>query len=178
MSDIASHDSSVPPVQLPLAPGPKPVAPEKAAAELRFAVRVWSGFVFVICAGMLGVGLYLTPNAKGVETHRQLGLPPCGFMLTTGLPCPTCGCTTAVSHLAHGEFMASFLTQPFGFAVGLLALLLIPLTAVGMVTGRWMGPSMFMLSWYWRVWVFGGLGLMAVAWGYKIAMVKSALPIH
>ncbi len=73
--------------------------------------------------------------------------------------------------------LTSLATQPFGFAVGVLALLLVPLTAMGMVTGRWIGPSMFYLSWYWRVWVYGGLGLMAVAWGYKIVMVKSGHPL-
>ena len=160
------------------APEPTPPSPEVMAAQSRFAVRVWSAFVFVICAGMLGVGFYLTPNNKlGMETHRQLGLPPCGFYFTTGLPCPTCGCTTAVSNLAHGNVLTSLATQPFGFAVGLLGLILVPLTAMGMVTGRWVGPSMFYLSWYWRVWVYGGLGLMAVAWGYKIVMVKSGHPL-
>jgi hypothetical protein len=127
---------------------------------------------------MLTVGLKLQPDPRGLETHRQLRLPPCGFLMTTGLPCPTCGCTTAVSNFAHGRWLTSFTTQPFGFVVGLLALALLPFTLMGMLTGRWFGPSMFFLQWYWRVWVYGGIAILALAWIYKIYMVKHGPPIN
>jgi hypothetical protein len=149
----------------------------RTAAHKRMEVRIWCGFVFLMCVAMLSVAHFLTPDGRGMETHRQLGLPPCGFYLTTGLPCPTCGCTTAVSRFAHGQLLASFLTQPFGFLVGLLAVILVPLTAIGIVAGRWLGPSMFTLNWYWRLWLFGGMGWIAGAWIYKILIVKSGFAI-
>jgi hypothetical protein len=120
---------------------------------------------------MLLVGLWLKPDQRGVETHTQIGLLPCGFMRVFKVPCPTCGCTTAVSHFSHGNLTRSLFTQPFGFAVALLATILVPLTAVGVVTGRWLGPSMFWLNWYWWMWVYGGLLLLLGAWAYKIWLV-------
>jgi hypothetical protein len=136
------------------------------------AVRLWCSFLFLICSGMMGVGLWLTPDPQGLGSHQELGLPPCGFFLATGCPCPTCGCTTAVSHFAHGQILASLLCQPFGFAVALIATLLIPLTLLGALTGKWMGPSGFTLGWYWPTWVFGGVGLLIAAWIYKIILIK------
>jgi hypothetical protein len=171
---ISSPPASAALPVLPLAP-PLPEAVATGGGRMAppqpFVVRVWCAFTCLLCFSMLGMGLYLTPDPRGSGTHRQLGLPACGFYATTGYPCPTCGCTTAVSHFAHGQWVASFITQPFGFTVGLVALIAGCLCLVGLVTGRWIGPDMFTLSWYWRVWVYGGLGILAAAWAYKIAMV-------
>jgi hypothetical protein len=175
----SSEPQSAPPVQplveaAPLAPAPV-LTPEQQAATARLKVRVWCAFVFAICAVMLGIALWLKPSSHGIETHTQLGLMPCGFFRITGMPCPTCGCTTAVSHFAHGNLAMSLFTQPFGFYVALVATLMIPLTAVGIVTGRWKGPSMFWLSWYWRAWVFGSILILVASWLYKIWLIKSGL---
>jgi hypothetical protein len=172
MSDIPSPDPAIqaPPPELPLAP---PVmAIPRTPAQRRLEVRIWSAFVFVLCAGMLGIGLWLTPKPAGTGSHEELGLPPCSFLATTGYPCPTCGCTTAVSHFAHGHILTSLLTQPFGFTVALAALIAACLSLVGIVTGKWIGPAMFTLQWYWRVWVFGGVGILVFGWVYKIMMVR------
>ena len=172
MSDISP--SKVPPAgpELQLAPPVAAVPPEKIAARKRLEVRIWCAFVFLMCSGMLGVGRWLNADPSGAGTHQQMGFPPCGMLATTGIPCPTCGCTTAVTHLAHGHVIMSFLTQPFGFAVGALALILLPLTLIGVVTGIWKGPSMFVLGWYWRYWTYGGLALLLGAWVYKIILVQ------
>jgi len=145
------------------------------AAQERFTVRVWCTFIFVLSVSMLGMGLYLTPSADGVGTHQELHLPPCGWLSTLGFPCPTCGCTTAVSYFSHGHPIRSFLTQPFGFVVGLLGAVLLPLTLMGIGTGRWIGPSMFWLGWHWRYWVFGTVGILALAWVYKIIIYRQHL---
>ena len=165
MSDLPVPSS--PPV-LAEAPAQAELDPIVLATQQRLAVRIWCTFIFVLCVSMLGMGLYLTPSADGVGTHQQLNLPPCGWLSTLGFPCPTCGCTTAVSYLSHGHLIRSFLTQPFGFTVGLLGAVLVPLTLVGMATGKWIGPSMFWLGWHWRYWVFGTLAVLILAWGYKI----------
>ena len=62
--------------------------------------------------------------------------------------------------------------------VALVATLLTPLSVFGMATGRWIGPSVFWLSWHWRTWVYGGLAYLVLAWGYKAIMVKMGYPIH
>lgn len=136
-----------------------------------FEVRMWCGFVLLICAGMLGAGLYATPSPTGTGTHTQLGMLRCDFLAWTGIPCPTCGCTTAVAHFAHGHVFTSFTTQPFGFALALVAFLLLPLTLVGVITGKWYGPSTFKLAWHWRWWMYGGTAIFFVAWLYKIALI-------
>ena len=164
--------SDLPNILTEAAPPPPPPSPADAAPA-PFAVRIWSAFTLASCLGMLAVGLVLTPSSTGAETHRQLGLPPCGFYHATGYPCPTCGCTTAVSHFSHGHFIASFLTQPFGFAVAALAFVLIPLTLIGLATGKWFGPSMFALSWYWRRWLYPGIAIFIFAWIFKIISVKT-----
>lgn len=39
-------------------------------------------------------------------------LPSCAFKDLTGLPCPTCGSTRSIVHLAHGEFLSSLVMNP------------------------------------------------------------------
>jgi hypothetical protein len=174
MSDIPSPTPVVHPagLELTLAPPVAAVPPQRYAAQKRLETRLWCTFIFLTCAAMLAVGLKLHPDSNGAGTHQQLGFPPCGLLATTGIPCPTCGCTTAVSYLAHGHPLASFLTQPFGFAVGLLAIILLPLTLFGALAGIWKGPSMFVLGWYWRYWTYGSLAVLILAWVYKVIAVQ------
>lgn len=166
MSDLPVP-SSHPQVGLVEAP-PVSADPKVLAAQQRLSIRVWCAFIFVMCVSMLGMGVYLTPSSDGLGTHQELHLPPCGWLTAFGIPCPTCGCTTAVSYFSHGHLIRSFLTQPFGFVVGLLGAVLVPLCLMGMVTGSWVGPSMFWLGWHWRYWVFGTLGILVLSWIYKI----------
>ena len=78
----------------------------------------------------------LTPSATGLGTHTQLGLPRCGFLWLTGLPCPACGLTTCFAHLMHGQLTAAMNCQPCGVVLfGMLALLL-PLTVWAGVRAR------------------------------------------
>ena len=155
---------------LALAPEEEPKLPTEPTA---LAVRLWSGLIFSIAGGMLIVGAFLTPSADGFgKNHGLFGMPPCGFYQATGYPCPTCGCTTAVSHFAHGHILTSFLTQPFGFSVALVATIASAFAIAGVLTGKWYGPSAFVLGWYWRLWVFGGIGLLAIGWVYKCIVVR------
>jgi hypothetical protein len=171
MSDVSEQPGEMPrPVATPVELA-APIAPRKVISPA-MQVRIWCTFVFVLCVAMLGVGLWLRPDSHGTGTHQELGLPPCGWYQAWGFPCMTCGCTTAVSHFSHGHLIASFLTQPFGFAVALLAAILVPLTLIGMATGKWRGPSMFSLGWYWYYWLWGGVVVLLGGWVYKIWAVK------
>ena len=75
--------------------------------------------------GLLLLAASLSPAAAGTGTHTQLGMPPCGFLAATGLPCATCGMTTATALAADGRLLAAGWTQPagllFALAVGALA---------------------------------------------------------
>lgn len=76
--------------------------------------------------GVLTTARMLTPSLEGRGTHVALGLSPCGFLAYTGLPCPTCGLTTAFAHLAHGSLRASLHAHPLGLPLFALTLLLVP----------------------------------------------------
>jgi len=54
--------------------------------------------LLAICVGRFGPVLTFAPS--------------CVFRDLTGIPCPTCGATRSVVHLARGEFFASFGMNP------------------------------------------------------------------
>jgi len=59
----------------------------------------------------------LMPWADGFGTHQDLGLPACSVLAETGWPCPTCGLTTSVSAMAHGQAGRAVRAHPFGPAI-------------------------------------------------------------
>lgn len=42
-------------------------------------------------------------------------LPPCGFHVVTGHPCPTCGSTRVILYLLDGHWAQAFQVNPFFF---------------------------------------------------------------
>ena len=76
--------------------------------------RLFAGAIGGGCLIVLGIAARLTPSTTGMGTHMQLGLQDCGFKLQFGLPCPSCGYTTAYTWFAHGHVLRSFYTQPMG----------------------------------------------------------------
>ena len=61
-----------------------------------------------------------------METHRQLGLPPCTFMEMTGVPCPSCGMTTSFALLVRGDVLNSLRANAVGTVLAAACLLFIP----------------------------------------------------
>ena len=122
---------------------------------------------------LLTAGLLLTPAAKGVGTHQQLGLPPCTFLYLTGFPCAFCGMTTSWTHAAHGDVLSSIVTQPMGFvlfAVDLgLVVWLLGAAVAGRPGFRPEGLLTWIPRWLWWSALAGTLG----AWAYKIAVVRT-----
>jgi hypothetical protein len=68
-------------------------------------------------ACVLAIARHLEPAAPGVGTHVQLGLPPCGFLAATGLPCPACGLTTAFAHMVRLNLLDAAHVHPVGVAL-------------------------------------------------------------
>jgi len=102
----------------------------------RFAQAVLA----VMLGGTLALGMMLTPSPDGVGTHTLLGLPPCGMLVTTGHPCPTCGVTTSFVLAAHGRFYEALTNQPFGIAAFFLAVGGLILNVTTLVVRRsWFG---------------------------------------
>lgn len=61
----------------------------------------------VIGISLLAVAATLQPQSAGYGTHQQLGLPPCSFQMWFGIPCPSCGGTTAFAFFVRGEWIRS-----------------------------------------------------------------------
>ena len=127
-------------------------------------------YALVALAG-LGMGRMLTPDTRGFGTHEALGLPPCLFRYATGLPCPGCGMTTAVSHAAHGQFMQSFLTQPAGFLVGVGLWVAVPILLWAGVRRRPVQTLLPPVPRHPRGWGLVIFPVMLLAWAYKLFTV-------
>ena len=142
---------------------PRPAIP----ATLPAAERVAAGVVAAACPALLALAAWLTPAAEGHGTHEQLGLPPCGWLVVTGHPCPTCGMTTAFALAAEGDLAGSFHAQPFGLvlALGTAAGFWISLHVA--VTGSRAGRLAAKLLQPRVLWL--AAGAWGAGWAYKIA---------
>lgn len=147
---------------------PPVVRPWLCVSRSRSTRTRWIGaLIAAACGTVLGFGAYLSPSESGVGTHRGLGLPPCGFLLMSGLPCPTCGMTSAFSWMMHGHPARAFVSQPVGALMSLAAM-------AALVIGVWMaaGGRRLEIDWY-RVspsaLVMGLATIFFVGWGVKIA---------
>ncbi len=125
-------------------------------------------------ASVLGVAAYLEPSPAGLGTHSQLlNLPSCGWIAAMDIPCPTCGMTTAFSHVADGNLLAAVVTQPLGAVLAIA-------TAVALVVGLAVAATgtrlATLLGGLWSARMAWGLaGFATVAWIYKILAYKGIL---
>lgn len=87
-----------------------------------FSTRLWCAVSAGGLAALLLIAAMLAPDGRGHGTHEQLGLAPCTFATLVGQPCPTCGMTTAWSHLTQGNLAAAAKTHVSGTLLGLLAM--------------------------------------------------------
>lgn len=148
--------------------GAHPLGPlwRRVPASKVSRARLLGGLAAVLCMTAVALGLWLRPDARGVGTHEQLGLPPCMMIQFAGLPCPTCGMTTAFAHAVRGHWVAAFLTQPFGLALALVTFLSIAGGWSVLVSGR-----SWRFNWY-RVCpakLSGAvIGFFVLSWGYKM----------
>lgn len=133
------------------------------------------GGVFV---GLLAVTVSLVPNVRThMGTHQQLGLPPCGFVVMTGYPCPTCGMTTAFAAVLRGQWGTAVRASLAGtvFAVLLIALSLNAAYAV--LAGRYLTLDFYRVRADWLVW--GAVALILVSWGANVlwGRLDGTLPV-
>jgi Protein of unknown function (DUF2752) len=108
------------------------------------------GMMLSITAGIvvvLTIAVCLNPyqedgTPRTMETHRQMGLPPCTFKSATGLPCPSCGMTTSFSLLMHGDPINSLRANAVGTLLAAFCILLVPWSLISV----WLGRPLFILS--------------------------------
>jgi Protein of unknown function (DUF2752) len=95
--------------------------------------RVAWAVLFAVPTAVFITAAWLYPDPVGHGTHTQLGLPPCGFYVFTGYPCPGCGLTTAFAHMIRGQVGGAFDANPFGVALFSAVAVFIPFAALGFV---------------------------------------------
>ena len=143
------------PLTIPLADGPVPAWLDRTAA------LVVAGVATTTTVSLLRVH----PDPRGIGTHDQLGMDPCGWPLHYGFPCPTCGCTTAACLLLHGRPIDAFVAQPFGALVTIAGVLL-GLHALRCLVQRRSFVDLLVRLPVWRI-LGVAFVLLLLAWGYK-----------
>ncbi len=140
--------------------------------------RIWAGAVIVGCAAVLGVAIKLQPDSRGYGTHQQLGAAPCGMIVRTGLPCPTCGMTTAFAYTVRGNWWAAFRSQPAGFILALTTIATVVISLRVVMTGRW-PRALLNDRFVFRLFI-ALLVLLVAGWGFKLlsGFLDHSLPIR
>lgn len=124
----------------------------------------------IIAAGSLVILIIaagLDPLPTQIGTHTQLGFPSCRWVTNLGLPCPTCGMTTAYANVVHGNLREGFLSQPFGFILAIGTGMAFWISTLVLVTGShvyrcvtalwkpsfiWSIAILAFLSWAFKMW--------------------------
>ena len=144
----------------------QPEAVEAPAERRRTGDRVEAAAALIVALAIIVIPALLTPDPSGHGTHTQILLLPCIFEMLTGLPCPMCGMTTSMAHMARGEVAAAFATHLLGPALYVgawpgaawaLAALVRGTSAVPALLRRPIAPKVF-------------LTVIAVAWAGNIAI--------
>jgi len=136
------------------------------AGRLSPTERFFAAAISMASLAVLITAALLTPNAQGLGTHLGLGLPECGFLRQTGLPCIACGMTTSFAWFVRGNFVASIYIQPMGALLAALCAMAVWAGAWISITGR---PAHRLLSSFpSRRILIGTLAFALAAWGWKI----------
>jgi len=160
--------------------GEHPLGPLVEIVRLDHALwgRCYAFGLMLVTGALLAVAFSLTPSNIHMGTHQKLGLPPCGFVTLTGLPCPTCGMTTAYAHTIRGQLGSAFYAQAAGTVLAIGTILVFVLSLMACVTAQ--RPS---INWY-RIdpthIVWYGVLVVFLAWALKILIghLDGTLPLR
>lgn len=110
--------------------------PSREARPASVSERVLWGCLAVAGLVVLFAAIWIEPDLRGYGTHTQLGLPPCGFLILTGFPCPGCGLTTAFAYGVRGQWWLAGTSNPLGLILFLIVCAMIPVSVLAAVR-RW-----------------------------------------
>lgn len=130
--------------------------------------RVGAGLAAAIALTPLVIASRLVPDPSGMGTHRQLGLPGCGWLVAFGKPCVTCGMTTAFARMTHGQPVEAFVGQPAGSILALVCAAVVWIGLHTAVFGSRAAPMAARAALATKWLVLGGCVLVG-AWAYTIA---------
>lgn len=157
----------------PLPPRGEVYSPPAASPQLAFGVRCTLIGLALCLSVVFGIALWLNPyqgdgRARTMETHRQLGLPPCTFKVMTGIPCPSCGMTTSFALLVRGDVLNSLRANAVGTILAAVCLAFIPWSLACVVLKR----RLFIASMERALFlcVLGFVVLMIVRWAVVLGL--------
>jgi hypothetical protein len=127
--------------------------------------RITAFALALLCLALLITAASIVPDAHGHGTHTQLGLPPCGWAMVMGKPCPTCGMTTSFAYAVRGNVAASLAAQPFGTLLAIFTSCLFWIALHTALTGSTLVRLTLSLLRPRILWTLAALG--AMAWAYK-----------
>ena len=109
------------PNDLPRAKLLRPAGMPRSGLFVRLVLLV----IAACLATVFGIAFWLNPyepdgTPRTIATHTQLGVPPCNFILMTGMPCPACGMSTSFALLVRGDVAASLRANWAGTLIAVL----------------------------------------------------------
>lgn len=128
--------------------------------------RVGAGALALILLAVLALAWRMDPDPRGMGTHTQIGLPPCGFLTAFGRPCMTCGMTTSFALAADARPLEALRAQPMGALLSLVSAGVFWGALHVAATGSRLGSVAGRLLTGRTLWVV--LGLTLAAWAYKV----------
>ncbi|QQR90374.1 MAG: DUF2752 domain-containing protein [Myxococcales bacterium] len=126
---------------------------------------VWGSWLLCTTA-ILVIARMLHPSPLGYGSHLQLGLPPCGFLIWSGMPCPSCGLTTSFAHLLHLQWIEAWHANPWGFFLLATLVLSVPVAAVGLLRALPILATLEKLHTNKLILTLLGIGLLS--WGLRL----------
>ena len=83
--------------------------------------------------GIIYGGIVLLAILAGRFLPVLAAAPSCVFRALTGLPCPTCGSTRSIVHLAHGDIVHAFVMNPLTAACAFVGVIYLFYTVLSLV---------------------------------------------
>ncbi len=118
---------------------------------------------FLGSSAILLLATYLGP---GYGLHEAFGYPVCGFKITSGLPCISCGMTTAFAYAADGNLLGALRVQPFAALLAVATAVLAIVSGYALVSGMSLAP-IGRAVWRPRV-IIPALVLLVASWVYTL----------
>jgi hypothetical protein len=147
--------------------------PDWALGRARIGERVVAAALALLAGTLLTVAALTPPADAGIGTHTRLGLPPCHFHQTTGLPCPSCGMTTAFSAFVHGDLPGALRAQVMGTMLAAVCLLLALGGLFVAVAGVSLAPLVKYLFLWNHTFIYWLIALAAGSWIFKAILVRT-----
>jgi hypothetical protein len=130
----------------------------------------WIGRTSLIVGSLLLVlgfaaSAAVEPDPRGYGTHQQFGMDPCSFYVLLGIPCPSCGSTTAFANFVRGHWIAAARANVAGFLLALVCAGLIPWSWYSVWLGRMWRVDDPARSLAWLLIILAGISLLH--WGVR-----------